>query len=403
MRRSLLVDLSSALVALILALTIWVVAMREENPVVQDHFPQGIPVEVKNKGEDLLILGGFEKEVTLLIRAPQKVWSDLEAKNFRAYIDLADLRVEAYEVYEVPVEVEAPETVQVIEKSLDVVSITLDKVAQRSFRVGVNILGDVPVGYRYGVPVVTPSQVAVSGPQSTVDQVEAVVIDLQLRGEKATMEKAFEPWPQNEIGGTVSGVEISPSQVMVQLPIEQESGYRDVSVKVVTQGMVASGYWISDIRVDPSTVTVYGDPQRVSELLGFLETEPVDVEGAKANLTRSVALVLPEDISLLGVGRVLVRISISPVLGGQTIRVSPTIQGLAPGLEATVSPETVEVILAGPLADLSALQAEDVQVLLDLLDLGPGTYKISPQVVKPDSLEVQSIVPDQLEVVITES
>ena len=399
MRRSLLTDLSSALIALILALTIWVVAMREQNPIVQDHFPQPIPIEVKNRGEDLLILGGFEEEVILVVRAPQKVWSDLEAENFSAYIDLADLGVGPHEV---PVEVESPETVGVIEKSPDVVSITLDKVAQRWFGVGVNILGDVPVGYEYGVPVVTPSQVAVSGPQSLVDQVEAVVIDLQLRGEKATMEKAFEPWPQNKVGSTVSGVEISPSQVMVQLPIEQESGYRDVSVKVVTQGTVASGYWISDIRVDPSTVTVYGDPQEVSELLGFLETEPVDVEGANANLAYSVALVLPEDISLLGVARVLVRISVSPVLGGQTIRVSPTLQGLAPGLGATVSPETVEVILAGPLADLSALQAEDVQVRLDLLDLGPGTYKISPQVVKPDSLEVQSIVPDQLEVVITE-
>jgi len=399
MRRALLIDLSSALIALILALTTWVVAMREQSPIVQDRFSQPIPIEVKNQGEDLLIVGGFEEEVTLLVRAPQKAWGDLEAEEFHAYIDLADLGVGTHEV---PVKVQHPGTVRVVEKSPDVVSITLDKAAQRRFRVEANILGDVPVGYRYGVPLVTPSQVVVSGPQSLVDQVEAVVIDLQLRGEKTTMEKAFEPWPQNNIGGTVSGVEISPSQVMVQLPIEQESGYRDVSVKVVTQGTVASGYWISDMRVDPSTVTVYGDPQRVSELLGFVETEPVDVEGANANLTRSVGLVLPEDISLLGVGRVLVRISISPVLGGQTIRVSPTLQGLAPGLGATVSPETVEVILAGPLADLSALQAEDVQVLLDLLDLGPGTYKISPQVVKPDSLEVQSIVPDQLEVVITE-
>jgi len=398
MRRPLLIDLSSALIALILALTIWVVALREQNPMVQDHFPQGIPIEVVNKGEDLLILGDFKEEVTLLIRAPQKVWGDLGAEEFHAYIDLADLGVGTHEV---PVKVQHPGTVRVVEKSPDVVSITLDKAARRSFRVGVNILGEVPVGYKYGVPVVTPSQVVVSGPQSLVDQVEAVVIDLQLRGEKATIEKAFEPWPQNRIGSTVSGVEISPPQVMVQLPIEQESGYRDLSVKVVPEGTVASGYWISDIRVDPSTVTVYGEPQRVSQLLGFVETEPVDVEGAKTNLTRSVALVLPEDISLLGVGRVLVRISVSPVLGGQTIRVSPTLQGLAPGLGATVSPEKVEVILAGPLADLSALQAGDVQVLLDLLDLGPGTYKISPRVVKPDSLEVQSIVPDQLEVVIT--
>jgi len=346
------------------------------------------------------MLGGFEEEVNLLIRAPQKVWSDLEAEDFAAYVDLGDLEVGTHEVV---VEVQHPETVRVIERSPGVASFTLDKVAESWFRVGVNILGEVPVGYEYGVPVVTPSQVAVSGPQSLVDQVQAVVIDLQLRGEKEAIEKAFEPLPQSKIGGTVSGVEISPSQVTVRLPIEQESGYRDVSVKVVTEGTVAAGYWISDIRVDPSTVTVYGDPQRVSELLGFVETEPVEVEGANANLTRSVALALPEDISLLGVARVLVRISVSPVLGGQTIRVSPILQGLAPGFGATVSPETVEVILAGPLADLSALQAEDVQVLLDLLDLGPGTYMVSPQVVKPDSLEVQSIVPDRLEVVITES
>jgi YbbR domain-containing protein len=398
-RRSLVTDLSAVLIALILALTTWVVAMREQNPIVQDRFPQPIPIEVVDKEEDLLILGGFEKEVTLLVRAPQKAWSDLGPEDFYAYVDLAGLVVGSYEV---PVEVRHPESVRVVERSPDVVSITLDKVAQRWFRVGVNILGEVPVGYKYGRPLVTPPQVAVSGPQSLVDQVEGVVIDLELRGEKATIEKAFEPWPQNKVGGTVSGVEISPLQVMVKLPIEQESGYRDVSVKVVAKGTVASGYWISDIRVNPSTVTVYGDPQRVSELLGFVETEPVDVEAAKANLSRSVALVLPEDISLLGVGRVLVSISVSPVLGGQTIRVSPNLQGLAPGLGATVSLETVEVILAGPLADLSALQAGDVQVLLDLFGLGPGTYKISPQVVKPDSLEVQSIVPDQVEVVITE-
>ncbi|MFQ5886474.1 MAG: hypothetical protein ACE5II_04480, partial [Anaerolineae bacterium] len=63
MRRSLLTDLSSALIALIFALTIWVVAMREQNPIVEDRFPQPIPIKVENKGEDLLIMGDFEEEV----------------------------------------------------------------------------------------------------------------------------------------------------------------------------------------------------------------------------------------------------------------------------------------------------------------------------------------------------
>ena len=137
MRRSLLTDLGSALIALILALTIWVVAMREQNPIVQERFPQAIPIKVVNKGEDLLILGGFEEEeVTLLVRAPQKAWGDLEAEEFHAYIDLADLGVGTHEA---PVKVQHPGAVRVVEKSPDVVSITLDKAARRQFGVRVNI------------------------------------------------------------------------------------------------------------------------------------------------------------------------------------------------------------------------------------------------------------------------
>jgi YbbR domain-containing protein len=375
--------------------------MRESDPIIQQRFPEAIPSQVIGLGEGLVMLGDIQGEVSIEVRAPQSVWSDLSKDSFQAVVDLEGLEAGSYDL---PVKVTSThEAVRVMDRSPESVSIVLDERQEKEMAVQVTVLGTTPLGYEQGQPNVAPSRVKVRGPKTLVERVREVSVDLTLRGEKESVERTLTLSAKDAQGNMVNGVEITPSRVTVRVPIQQESGYRDVSVKVVTQGTVASGYWISDIRVDPSTVTVYGDPKRVSELLGFVETEPVDVEKATSNLTQWVRLALPEDISLLEVDRVYVRISVSPVLGGQTIRVSPLVRGLATGLEATVSPETVEVILAGPTADLAALQAGDVQVVLNLFGFEPGTYKVSPQIIKPDSLEVQSIIPDQLEVVITES
>ncbi len=401
MRRPLLTELSSILISLILALTIWVVAMQEQNPMFQDRFPQAIPIQVVNKGEGLVIVWGFDEEVTLLVRAPQKVWPNLDEDSFNAYIDLANLGVG---LHEVPVEVQPDDrSVRVVEKEPGMVSLVLDTQNEKRLRVQVNILGDIPVGYDYETPEVTPSQVVVRGPRSLVEQVTRVVVDLPLRGEKSTIEQPLAPTPQDRIGGIVDGVEVTPSTVTVRLPIEQRLGYKELSVRAVTEGSVAAGYWISNISVTPSTVTVFGNPQVVGEIPGYLETEPVDVEGATGDLMRRVGLVVPPDVALLDIQNVIVRVEISPVFGGQTIKLEPVLQGLSQELAATVSPDIVEVILAGPLPDLAALEPGDVQVVLDLRGLKPGVYKISPEVIKPDSLQVQSIVPDQVEVVIAES
>jgi YbbR domain-containing protein len=96
-------------------------------------------------------------------------------------------------------------------------------------------------------------------------------------------------------------------------------------------------------------------------------------------------------------------VEISPVLGGQTIQLTPVVRGLGRGLEASFSPQAVEVILSGPLSELEALKAGDVSVVLDISDYEPGTHLVTPEVERPASLQVQAVIPDQVEVVIKES
>ena len=208
----------------------------------------------------------------------------------------------------------------------------------------------------------------------------------------------------DEVGNVLSGLELEQKSATVTVPIEQEVGYRELSIKPMIEGTPAPGYWISSISANPSTVTVFGDPTAVNEIPGYLETYSVNVEDARESISEQVAVIFPEGVSALeDVGTVQALIEISPVLGGQTVQLTPVVQGLGRGLEASFSPDTVEVILSGPLSDLEALEAGDVRVVLDLSGYEPGSHFVSPDVQKPSSLDVQAVLPDQVEVVIEES
>ena len=96
------------------------------------------------------------------------------------------------------------------------------------------------------------------------------------------------------------------------------------------------------------------------------------------------------------------RVTIDPLRGGQTIRRKIRFVNLAPTLRATVSPDTVEVILSGPLPVLQALSGNDVDLIVDLTGIGAGTVQLKPAAqLVPSALKVESVVPDTVEVVIT--
>jgi YbbR domain-containing protein len=395
-------NVGSLLVSLALAMMVWMAATIQENPFAEGYLAETVPVEVDSRGEGLVIVGGLVQEVRIRIRAPESVWEDLGSSSFRAYVDLEGLGVG---LHEVPVRVEpASSLVRILGTSPSAVTIRLDTRAEKMLPVRVSVYGNPPLGYAAGIPVVEPSQVQVSGPQTLVDQVTELSAEVYLAGEKDALDRSVPLTPRDEVGNTVDGLELEQKSARVTVPIDQQVGYRELSVKTIIEGNPAPGYWISSITANPSTVTVFGDPEAVNNIPGYLETYPVNVEGAQENVSQRVAIVLPDGVSSLeGMGTVQASIEISPVLSGQTVQLTPVIQGLGRGLEATYSPATVEVILSGPLSELEALKAGDVRVILDLSDYEPGTHSVSLVVEKPGSLQVQAVLPDQVEVVIRES
>ncbi len=383
--------------ALALAIIVWAVATNEENPSVQRGFPESIPIEILNKPESMIVVGNVTDRARLVLQAPQSSWNNLSASSFRAWVDLKGLSAKIQDV-KVQVQCSDP-AVRIVEWQPIKTTIRLEEAKEKEVGIIPNVMDDAPLGHIYKTPTVTPDKARVSGPVSAVDQVMTVVADVYLRGAKTSIERWITLVARNAQGETVDGVSIEPPKAEVQVPIEQRVGYKDVSVRVILKGQVASGYRISNVSVDPSIVTVVGRPWDIANIPGYLATMPIEVGGASADVVARVPLALPEGVSLLGEQQnIAVTVSVTALESGLTMRRRLTIEGLALGLKAAPSPVAVDVILAGPMPQMDALKPGDVQVILDLSGLDVGTHKVKPRVVAPEGIRAESILPETVEV-----
>jgi YbbR domain-containing protein len=232
---------------------------------------------------------------------------------------------------------------------------------------------------------------------------------MYLRDAKETVERTIDLSARNINGEVLRRLTINPPKVHVSVPVDQRFGYRDVSVRVAISGEVAPGYWISNIVVEPSTVTVVGGPSALANIPGFVETFEVDVGDAADDVVERVALNLPPGVSVVqpenqgndSASGVLVTVDVSAIEGGQTVQRPVTFQGLRETRTAVARPSQVDVILSGPLPRLQSLTIQDVKVIVDLFGLEPGVHKVKPTVVVPEGLRVENVLPDTVEVEIS--
>jgi YbbR domain-containing protein len=282
----------------------------------------------------------------------------------------------------------------------EIVTITLESLLTETFPVILEVIGEPVVGYQKGTLRYEPSSVTVSGAESLVSQVEEVHATLDISGAVETITRDVPVVALDEGGEPVSGVNITPMGVSVTQPIFLQGGYRNVIVRVMTTGQPANGYKLTNITVSPLNVVVFSsDPQLVNDLPGYVETEAVDLTDTEDDFDIYVGLNLPDEVSVVGDEFVLVQVSIAAIEGSLTMSLPVMPVGLVPIYSAVISPETVDVILSGPVPILDEMETSDVRVIVDVTDLELGIYQLELQVeVLPDRIVVEAILPSTVEV-----
>jgi YbbR domain-containing protein len=386
--------------ALILATLAWIVSIEEGDPTIEGVYPQPVSVVSSEPPEGLLLVGESDDVVVaqaqVTIRAPQSVWDNLNEDDFVAQVDLTGLSAG---LHAVPIEIVLLEQpTQILEIEPEYVTVELEPEAERTVPVRAVVQGNPTLGYLTRTPVVTPREVVVSGPSSYVERVNNAVVQVSVQDASADVEGTYRLQLQDATGQTVPYVKPAQERVEVRVPIELSVYYRPLVVKVVLEGQFASGYRITDISVDPPSVTVFGSPNVIAALPGYIETAPISLDGARQDVIARPALNVPSNVSIVLDEQPVVRVSIEPIQSSLTRVITPEIQGLEPSFTATVSPATVELILSGPMPVLDTLAPNAARVLLNLLNLMPGMYQIEPQIIVPEGVTAQGVNPATVQV-----
>jgi YbbR domain-containing protein len=398
MSRWLARNLGLLLLSLVLAFFFWAVATEAKDPTQEAPFISSIPIETTGLDEGMLAYEMNGSRVRVELRAPQSVWETLSADDFRAYIDLSEVTTGTLTV---PIKVDVQVSpVQVLKIIPPEVTLTIEHIAEKEITVTTHLEGTPLFGFRADEPEVVPQTVRVRGPASWVAKVTQAQVTISVQGQQSDVRGDYQPVLLDENEDTIANVESIPKAVTVNAPVSPLGYVRDLAVTVAWEGQPASGYRIANLVVDPQLVKVYGRVEVVRSAPGYLLTQPVSLDALTQSLTTTVALQMPEGLSLISPPRpyVTVSLTIEAIQSGLTLAVTPTLRGLSPDMNATANVENVVLILSGPLAVMEQLQAKDVKVVLDLTNLMPGDYNIIPVVDVPKGVVIQNVIPESISV-----
>ncbi|MBI3925799.1 MAG: hypothetical protein HY319_09680 [Armatimonadetes bacterium] len=266
-----------------------------------------LPLQLQGKEPNLIPYEYSADRVRVTLRGKPDVVQSLREGLVKAYINLAGL-VEGTHVPEV--KVLAPPDVQVIDKEPASVTLKISPLVGKNLPVNIIVTGAPAEGMVVGTAAVEPSEVKLRGPAALLAEVVEVKGQVALNGQsQAYSVEVADLRPVNENGTVVQGTNyplaLRPASVTVTVPIEARGSSIAVPVEVHPKADN-----LVHFTVEPEYVTV-----RVAEggrAPRALSTEPVSFGRVTTRQTRTVRLVPPAGVEILGQDSVVVEAIPSP-------------------------------------------------------------------------------------------
>ena len=398
-------NFGTLLMAFILALTAWIAAVGQQDPIIEQIFPEQIPLDYRNLQDGLTVVGNILEFTDVTLRAPTSVWRNLTISDLEVFADLSQLEEGTRRVtlhfYT------NRRAIQQTSIDPSTVTLNIEPLATKRVNIQLSIEGDPAPDFRAEEPVPDLTETTIVGPASRVDQVVIGQVVIDLTDRQRSIDQVF---PINFIdtdGNVVTDVSSDDEQVYISMQITKIENIRRLLVIPVLEGqdeLETKGYYrIARISVSPQEVAVFSEePDALEALPGYVQTLPVNVANRTDDFEERIPLDLPPGFILIGEQVALVQVEIEPIETSITISLPVEIQGVGLGLYSYPSPAMVSLILSGPAEMLDSLLPDDVRAILDIQGLTLGTYQLEPQViVLPDGLTWELPNPSVVEVLIT--
>lgn len=392
-------DLTLKIFALVIAIILWSYVMSEVNPPFTSEF--------KNVNVDFINESALEKQGLVV----------MEPKNANIRVSVSGRRSEVLQVsgsdiiaqvdlngysegnVKVPVYVQVPSDVRIVDYSPKEILFKFDKIIRRDSPVAVETQGNLPKGYVLGTPEVKPQSVYIEGPRTWINSVAKAVAFVNVTDKTEDIKATVPIKVVDDEGNDVRGISKEQNVVDIFIPVYQT---KKVPIELQTESQLPDNYEIVNVNINPSTIEIKGKKANLSGV-SSISTKPIDINSLIGNRNVPVELELPEGVSLVDPNqKVTITLNIDETITQTFDYTLKDVEIVNLDTSLNIDEEELNrsftITIKGSSSKINSLEKEDIDLRLDLRDLEEGTHKVNPEIIAEDGIEIISVIPDSFDI-----
>ncbi|OQA08419.1 MAG: YbbR-like protein [Firmicutes bacterium ADurb.Bin373] len=290
---------SIRLLALLLAVIMWVYVSNEQNPVREKIV--NAKLEHNKLEQNFIIVEGLPESVRLRIQGNQNQLNNLAPGVFKATVNIPEGKTGDLAL---PVQVSAPAGLRIAQVIPEEINVVVDRLISKQIPVTIGLRGTPARDFTALAPQFQPDIVTVRGPSRLVNEISQATAsaDIQQAAQDVTQTLTLNAGSPD--------VTLNPATIQVFVPIVSTVISKAVPVQPQVTGNPANGYLVSRSHTEPVTVLVSGPAEIIRAITG-IKTVPVSIQGSDKNLSRDVGLVVPQGVTDIQPSRVNIQIEIN--------------------------------------------------------------------------------------------
>jgi YbbR domain-containing protein len=283
-------NLVPKLLAVVVALVVWVFVMNEQNPPLEGSFQ--VALSSRNLAEDMIVLES-PATVRVKVRGLRNAIAGAAGRDFKATVDLKGL---AAGQYNLPVTVVTPGGYDLVEVVPDKVAIKMDAIRSKQVTIEARLSGPLVSELALGQVEIRPGAATVTGPQSLLDTVGKVVAPVEIRGRTSAFSQETRLVVLGTDGHEMKNIKLEPVKVIIAGNLEPSIVGRQVEIKTVLSGNLPEGILLRRVFTEPSKIEIKGSKELI-DAITTISTEPIPLAGINKDVTKEVSLQLQQGVT----------------------------------------------------------------------------------------------------------
>ncbi|MEF2825029.1 MAG: CdaR family protein [Peptococcaceae bacterium] len=274
------------LVALAIAIVLWLYVGIEQDPISQRTY--NVPITVENLSADKVATVSKER-VNVKVMGRETRLDGITSEDFKAYVDLSDAKTGDSEA---EVHVSLPNEVYFAKLDPSHVNVYVEQREGETMNVDIVRTGMLPDGIAIEDMSVEPQNVFVSGNEDALAMVAKVGVAVELDDVYSDSKKDVPVQLYDYEGNIIEPGELKvyPEQVTLNIKVNEADIQKSVPIQAELVGSLSEGVQVDSVTVDPQTALVEGLPKDLAKITE-IKTEPIDLSGIKETTSFTVKLV----------------------------------------------------------------------------------------------------------------